>query len=53
MHLLPRTLTGWVLLIFAVMVLMYGVPGAFAHAGIILHQGLTGLRSFAHSVSGG
>ena len=46
---LPRTLGGWALLIFAVMILMYGMAGAITHVSDIAHQVLTGLRSFGQA----
>lgn len=50
---LPRSLTGWLILIFVIMILMYGVAGAFAQAGVIIHAALHGLQTFGHNVRNG
>jgi len=50
---LPKTFTGWVVLIFAVLILMYGVAGAFGQAGIILHEIFSGLQTAGHNARGG
>lgn len=50
---LPKTPTGWIILIFAIMILTLGVAGAFAEAGIIVHEIIHGLQTFGHNVRHG
>lgn len=45
---------GWIFFwIAAILVLMFGVAGAFAEAGIIVHNVLHGLQTFGHNVRNG
>ena len=45
---------GWIFFWIAViLVLMFGVAGAFAEAGVILHEILHGLQTFGHNVRNG
>lgn len=50
---LPKTVTGWVILIFVILVLMYGVSGAFSQAGVIIHQIVHGLQTFGQNARSG
>lgn len=50
---LPKTLTGWVILIFVFMILTLGVAGAFAEAGTLVHEAINGIQSFGHHAKNG
>jgi len=43
---LPKTITGWVILIIVVAILIWGPTGAGAHLAHGVHTTLTGIRSF-------
>lgn len=50
---LPKTAAGWIILILVVLMLMYGVSGGIAQAGVIIHDLINGIRSFAAHVRSG
>lgn len=50
---LPKTIAGWAALIFVVLILMFGVAGAFAEAGTLVHEGIHGLQSFGNHARNG
>lgn len=50
---LPKTLTGWIILIFAGMVITLGVAGAFAEAGTLVHEAVHGIQSFGQHAKNG
>ena len=43
---LPKTATGWIILIVIVSVLIWGLGGAGTHLGNGVHEILTGVRNF-------
>lgn len=43
----------WAVLIMGVLILMYGVSGGFHQAGVLIHEGINGLKSFGQGVRGG
>jgi hypothetical protein len=49
---LPKTLTGWAILIIVIAILIWGPGGAGSHLGSAAHEVLAGTRHFFAGLRG-